>query len=75
MCGEIMRLRTGTRVYDSTGPSTLAAVLLHFMMNFTGEFFRLPGVLKNYQFLWQIAIAVAVIAIYGPAPLSGRCRR
>ena len=61
-----------TWVYNNTGRSTLAAVLLHFMMNFTGEFFRLPGALKNYQFLWQIAIAVAVVVIYGPATLAKR---
>ena len=61
-----------TWVYNNTERSTLAAVLLHFMMNFTGEFLRLPGDLKNDQFLWQILIAVAVIMIYGPASLTGR---
>ena len=61
-----------TWVYNNTERSTLAAVLLHFMMNFTGEFLRLPGDLKNDQFLWQILIAVAVILIYGPASLTGR---
>jgi membrane protease YdiL (CAAX protease family) len=64
-----------TWVYNNTGRSTLAAVLLHFMMNFTGEFLRLPGGLKNDQFLWQILIAVAVIMIYGPATLTGRDRK
>jgi uncharacterized protein len=63
-----------TWVYNNTGRSTLAAVLLHFMMNFTGEFLRLPGDLKNYQFFWQILIAIAVILIYGPAALTGRGR-
>ena len=61
-----------TWVYNNTERSTLAAVLLHFMMNFTGEFLRLPGDLKNDQFLWQILIAVAVTIIYGPATLTGR---
>ena len=64
-----------TWVYNNTGRSTLAAVLLHFMMNFTGEFLRLPGDLKNYQFLWQILIAIVVILIYGPATLTGRVRK
>jgi uncharacterized protein len=64
-----------TWVYNSTGRSTLAAVLLHFMMNFTGEFLRLPGNLKNDQFLWQILIAVVVVIIYGPSSLAGRGRR
>jgi uncharacterized protein len=64
-----------TWVYNNTERSTLAAVLLHFMMNFTGEFLRLPGDLKNYQFLWQILIAVVVIMIYGPATLTGRVRK
>ena len=61
-----------TWVYNNTGRSTLAAVLLHFMMNFTGEFLRLPGDLKNYQFLWQILIAIVVIIFYRPATLTGR---
>ena len=64
-----------TWVYNNTRRSTLAAVLLHFMMNFTGEFLRLPGEIKNYQFVWLALIAVAVTMIYGPASLTGRSRR
>lgn len=34
-------------IYNNTQRSTLAAILFHFMMNFTLEFLRLPGDLKT----------------------------
>lgn len=63
-----------TWVYNGTGRSTLAAVLLHFMMDFTGEFLRLPGAAKNYTFAWTIILAIALIVVCGPATLAGRKR-
>jgi len=58
-----------TWIYNNTRRSILSAILFHFMMNFTGEFLQLPGDLKNYQFLWLILIAVAIIILYGPTKL------
>ena len=60
-----------TWIYNNTQRSTLAAILFHFMMNFTGEFLRLPGDIKNYQFVWLIIIAIVVTLVYGPATLKG----
>jgi membrane protease YdiL (CAAX protease family) len=59
-----------TWIYNNTQRSTLSAILFHFMMNFTGEFLRLPGDFKNYQFLWLIVIAIVVVIIWGPATLT-----
>ncbi len=64
-----------TWIYNNTQRSTLAAILFHFMMNFTGEFLRLPGDIKNYQFVWLTIIAIVVTIIYGPATLNGKVRR
>jgi hypothetical protein len=45
------------------------------MMNFTGEFLRLPGDIKTYQFVWLTIIAIVVTLVYGPATLKGKVRR
>jgi len=59
-----------TWIYNNTQRSTLSAILFHFMMNFTGEFLRLPGNFKNYQFLWLIVIAIIVVIVWSPARLA-----
>ena len=64
-----------TWIYNNTQRSTLAAILFHFMMNFTGEFLRLPGDIKTYQFVWLTIIAIVVTLVYGPATLKGKVRR
>lgn len=64
-----------TWIYNNTQRSTIAAILLHFMMNFTLEFLRLPGDLKIYQFVWLTIIAIVVTLVYGPATLTGKVRK
>lgn len=64
-----------TWIYNNTQRSTLAAILFHFMMNFTAEFLRLPGDIKTYQFVWLTIIAIVVTIVYGPATLQGKARR
>ena len=59
-----------TWIYNNTQRSTLSAILFHFMMNFTGEFLRLPGSFKNYQFVWLVIIAITVVIAWGPATLT-----
>jgi membrane protease YdiL (CAAX protease family) len=61
-----------TWIYNNTQCSTLAAILFHFMMNFTIEFLRLPGDIKPYQFVWLTVIAIVVTLVYGPATLKGK---
>ncbi len=64
-----------TWIYNNTQRSTLAAILCHFMMNFTGEFLRLPSDYKTYQFIWIIAMAVLVVIFCEPARFEGRRKR
>ncbi len=61
-----------TWIYNNTGRSTLAAILFHFMSNFTGEFLELPDPLRQYQTLWSIALAVAIVLIWGAGTLTRR---
>jgi len=64
-----------TWIYNNTQRSILAAILFHFMVNFTLEFLRLPGDHKIYLFLWLTVIAIVVTLVYGPATLTGKVRR
>jgi uncharacterized protein len=64
-----------TWIYNNTQRSIIAAILFHFMMNFTLEFLRLSGEFKTYQFIWLGIIAIIVTIIYGPATLKGKVRR
>jgi membrane protease YdiL (CAAX protease family) len=64
-----------TWIHNHTQRSILAAILFHFMMNFTLEFLRLPGDLKIYLFVWLTIIAIVVTVVYGPATLTGKVRR
>jgi membrane protease YdiL (CAAX protease family) len=61
-----------TWIYNNTQRSTLSAILFHFMMNFTGEFLRLPDNFKNYQFIWLGIFAILVVIIWKPATLTQR---
>ncbi len=60
-----------TWIYNNTRRSILGAVLLHFMMNFTGEFLRLPGDLKSCQFIWIIVMAILVVMYSEPVKFQG----
>ncbi|MCZ7571546.1 MAG: CPBP family intramembrane metalloprotease [Ardenticatenaceae bacterium] len=61
-----------TWLYNNTGRSTLAAILFHFMGNFTGEFLELPDPLRQYQTLWSIALAVAVVLVWNSKTMTRR---
>ncbi len=65
-----------TWIYNNTQRSILAAILFHFMVNFTLEFLRLPGDFKIYLFVWLTIIAIVVTLVYGPATFKGKvCSR
>ncbi|MBN1146561.1 MAG: CPBP family intramembrane metalloprotease [Anaerolineales bacterium] len=75
-CASIVALTIlMTWIYNNTGRSTLAAILFHFMMNFTGEVLNLPDQLEYYNAIWTVVAAVAVVAIWGPNRLSRRWNR
>lgn len=61
-----------TWIYNNTQRSILGAIIFHFMMNFTGEFLRLPGDYKNYQFIWIIIIAILIVIYSEPTKFESR---
>lgn len=50
-----------TWIYNNTNRSTLSAILFHFMINFVGELFELPGSAEVYQFLLWAGVALIVV--------------
>lgn len=60
-----------TWAYNNTQRSTLGAILLHVMMNFMGEFLRLPGDYKSYQLMWVIVMALLIILFTKPETFKG----
>ena len=59
-----------TWIYNNANRSTLAAALLHFMVNVSGELFGLSGDARFYQ-AWLIgAVTAAVVIIWGPRTLT-----
>lgn len=66
MPGSILQ----TWIYNNTGRSTLSAILLHFMGNFTGELFELSARAEIYSFLLAIAAAIIVVLAWGPKTLT-----
>jgi len=59
-----------TWIYNNNQRSTLSAVLLHFMINFAGELIAVTKRAEFYQVLLLIAVAVAVVIIWGPETLT-----
>lgn len=61
-----------TWIYNNTRRSTLAAILFHSMVNFTGELILLSRNADTiYSLLW-FAVAIAIVAIWGAKTLSGK---
>lgn len=61
-----------TWIYNNTGRSTLAAILFHFMQNFTGELFELSIRADVLQCGVWIAAAVIIVSVWGARTLTGR---
>ena len=64
-----------TWVYNNTNRSTLSAVLLHFMVNFSGELFGLTDHARFYQALLIFGVTAAIIVIWGPQTLTRQPQR
>jgi uncharacterized protein len=66
-----------TWIYNNTNRSTLAAILFHFMTNFTGELFALTLRAELFLLLIWLLLAGAVVWCYGwgtlvKTPLPGK---
>jgi len=59
-----------TWVYNNANRSTLAAVLLHFMVNVSGEAFELSQRARFFQLALVVAATMAVVVIWGPETLT-----
>jgi membrane protease YdiL (CAAX protease family) len=64
-----------TWVYNNANRSTLAAVLLHFMVNFSGELFGLTDHARFYQALLIFGVTAAITVIWGPQTLTRQSQR
>ncbi len=59
-----------TWIFNHTGRSTLAAMLLHFMVNFTGELVALTPRAEFYSILLWTLAAIVVTLIWGGRTLT-----
>jgi membrane protease YdiL (CAAX protease family) len=59
-----------TWVYNNANRSTLAAVLLHFMVNFSGEIFGLSSHARFYQALLIVIVTAVIVVLWGPRTLK-----
>ena len=64
-----------TWIYNHTRRSILSAILLHFMVNFWGELLTVRGETVIYRSIWTVALAIAVVLIWGPSRLRRHQRR
>jgi membrane protease YdiL (CAAX protease family) len=58
-----------TWVYNNANRSTLSAVLLHFMVNVSGELFGLSQHARFYQAGLIFVVTAAIVVIWGPKTL------
>ena len=61
-----------TWVYNNNHRSTLAAVLVHFMVNLSGELFNLSGRARFYQTILLLLFTAYVVMRWGPEQLKER---
>lgn len=52
-------------VYNVAGRSILAAVLMHFMVNFVGEAIDSPDVVSWYRSFWELVLVAVVLVVWG----------
>ncbi len=58
-----------TWVYNNTGRSVLAVILLHFMHNFTGEFLGMDDSVRPIRLALEWGVAIGAVVLWGPASL------
>ncbi len=58
-----------TWVYNNTGRSVLAVIVLHFMHNFTGEFLGMDEAIRPIRLVLEWGTALAAVAFWGPRTL------
>ena len=61
-----------TWIYNHTDRSILAAILFHFIINLSGEFFGIEGVARIYQFDLLFIMTALVVLLYGEKTLNDK---
>ena len=61
---------TFTWIYNNTHRSTLAVILLHSMVNFSGELIALTERADAFWMLWWLVAAIVITAIWGLKTLT-----
>jgi membrane protease YdiL (CAAX protease family) len=70
-CASIVALTVlMTWVYNNTRRSTLSAILIHLMVNLTGQVLDLPDQLEYYRAIWTVVAAIVVVVVWGPKRMS-----
>jgi len=64
-----------TWVHNNTGRSTLSAILLHFVVNLSGEAMNLTAEARAVQSMLFVLCAVVVVRLWGPAALADRKKK
>lgn len=59
-----------TWIYNNNRRSTLSAILFHFTINFSGEFFAPATQARIYQFVLLCVAAVVITILWGPKTLA-----
>ncbi len=59
-----------TWIYNNTNRSTLSAILLHFMINFSGECISPTEQARFYNLILVTVLSIAVVVIWGPETLT-----
>ncbi len=59
-----------TWVYNNNHDSTLSAILLHFMINFTGQLLDPTGFALLYKTIFNIFFAILIVYFWGPNTLT-----
>lgn len=72
MAGIVVLNVAFTWVHNNTGRSILAAMLLHFMVNFVGQLWAFTPNAELYSILLWGAIAVALPMAFGARTLTGK---
>jgi membrane protease YdiL (CAAX protease family) len=72
--GIVPLTATFTWIYNNTRRSTLAVILLHSMVNFSGELIALTERADAFWMGWFLVAAVVITAVWGPKTFtrSGR---
>jgi membrane protease YdiL (CAAX protease family) len=64
-----------TWIYNHTNRSILSAILLHFMVNFWGEFLAVRGETVIYRSVWTAALAISIALVWGAGTRTLRPRQ